>query len=180
MWQCIVLPPAITFFSPVLESSHGRLGGGSNGVSKPCQCNHHTNQQFFTVTCFLRLWSEILGIKSCRTSLFPPWWRMEGIWGRQIPENVPLNHTCPILLSGYCSMRVLPAHLKLWTAKYYNLLINKKSLCYSSVTSAHLIWNGSNVVINLSRVYFKVADMFSNDRPGIYFLSLICIYLQLI
>lgn len=47
-------------------------------------------------------------------------------------------------------------------------------------TPAHLVWNGSNVVINLSTVYFKVADMFSNDRPDIYFLLLICIYLQLI
>lgn len=132
----------------------------------------------FTVTCFLKLLTEVIpGNKKLQVFSFPSGWReLEGdkSW------RTWLWTARPILLSGWCSMPALPAHLKLWTATCYNLINRKNGLCYSSFTPAHLVWYGTNMVISLSRVYVKVPDMFPNDRPGIYFLSLICIYLQLI
>lgn len=114
---------------------------------------------------------KLLGIGSWKTFLFPQGRRTEGTQKREIPKSMALNHTCPILLSGCCSVPVLSAHLKVWSAARYNILINKKKgLRYSSFTPACLIWNSNNVVISLREVYFKVADIFSNDRPRTYFL----------
>lgn len=149
---------------------------------KLCQCSVHAKQLFTPQFTFLELWEKkILGKKSWRTSFFPTRKEDRGTQKREIAKKMPLNRTCPILLSGYCSVPVLSADLKLWSATRYNLLIIKqKGLLYSSFKPARLIWNSNNVVISLSEVYFKVADMFSNDRPSTYFLSLISIYLQLI